>query len=101
MKRNHLASVRALLKSKKVHESLRILRALCGPMRYQILVALRASGSAGLTVTELSLVLDASLSRISHQLAILRRHRLVVAKSKNRETMYVLADHHLQKLFSD
>lgn len=101
MEKDQLSSVRAVLKSKKIQESLRVLRALCGPMRYQIIVALRASGSGGLTVSELSRILNASLSRISHQLAILRRHKLVKSKSRNRETIYMLTDHYIQKLFSN
>jgi len=100
MKKDRVAMVRAILKTKKIRESLQILRALCGPMRYQIIVALRSSGSDGLNVTQLSKVLHASLSRVSHQLAILRRHRLVRAKRKNRETVYVITDHHIQRLFS-
>ena len=55
--------------------------------------------AAGLTVTELAKILNMSVSRVSHQLRILREHNLVSAKKINRETLYTLANHRIKNYF--
>ncbi len=80
--------------NKKALEVAKTIRVLCGPTRFKIVVLLRKH-KGGLTVTELAHALNASLSRISHQLKILKKNNLVEGTGKNRETLYKLADHRL------
>ena len=68
-----------------------MMRVCCGPMRFKVLTLL-GSRREGFTVTELARVLQSSLSRVSHQLRILRKHKLVFAKGINRETIYRLSN---------
>lgn len=87
---------RTLLNSNRIKEAHKIIRALGGITRFKIIVLLRTRKS-GFTVTEMAEILNASLSRISHQLRILRRYRLVSTRKINREVIYTLADHRVQK----
>lgn len=82
--------------SKKINASLKTIRVLCGPTRFKI-ICLLSQNSDGLNVTELARILNSSLSRVSHQLKILKKHKLIVGAGKNRETIYKLADHRLRK----
>ncbi len=82
--------------NKKVSDSYKILRVICGPMRFKIIVLLRQN-KKGLNVTALGEALGASLSRISHQLSILKKHKLISGSGSNRETVYRLSDHRLRK----
>ncbi len=99
MAKQSLSRLSKFLASKEIKESLKILRVLCGPLRFKIVIALNES-KKGLMVTELSRVLGSSLSLVSHQLRILKSHRLVVAKKKNREVIYSLANHRIRKILS-
>lgn len=72
-----------------VKECYRVIRSICGPIRYKIIVLLR-SRHEGMTVTEIADDLGSSLSRVSHQLRILRQARLVKAVRRNREVVYSL-----------
>ncbi|OGL74097.1 hypothetical protein A3C96_04215 [Candidatus Uhrbacteria bacterium RIFCSPHIGHO2_02_FULL_60_10] len=68
----------------------RMVRAACGSSRLRILYLLKQTGSAGLTITDLSKLLGASLSRISHQMRILKKHGLVSAEKDGRNVAYRL-----------
>ena len=92
-------NARKLLSSKGAGEFLEMIQVWCGPTRFKILLLLSRYGQ-GFTVTELAKVLNASLSRISHQLRILKRHHLVSAKGQNRETVYKITNQLAQKHLS-
>lgn len=87
------------MESRKARETLNTLRVLCGPMRFKIILALQYAGKDGLSTTDLARLFDTNLSRVSHQLAILKRHNLVESRKRNREQMYRLKDHRVHKLF--
>lgn len=78
------------LKSPTVRLRFRTLQAVSGRMRYPILNLLERVPN-GLTVTDLSRILGASPSRISHQLAILKRHGMITASKQGRATTYSLS----------
>jgi DNA-binding transcriptional ArsR family regulator len=80
------------LRSAPVKRRLRTLQAMSGRMRYPILNLLERCPE-GLTVKELSGILSASPSRISHQLAILRDNGLIVPTKNGRSTRYALSGH--------
>lgn len=67
----------------------RHLRVVSGTMRFPILHLL-CMRPEGLTVKELAEVLHASPSRVSHQLAILRRHRLIRPTKAGRTVSYTV-----------
>ena len=93
--------LKIILEKNEVKQLLQTLRVLCGPMRFRILMALKYLGKNGLTVTNIALILNASPSRISHQLKILKDYKLVEIKKKNREVWYTLTDHRAEKYLSD
>ena len=94
-----IQKAKKILESKSVKETAQILKVLCGPSRFKIVVLLKYFPS-GLTVTQISEMLGASLSRISHQLKILRKHKMVEGKGRNREVLYTLHNHHIRKHLS-
>lgn len=94
-----ILAAKKLLVNKRIEESLKICRAICSPLRFKVIFLLKNHPS-GLTVTELARILGSSLSRISHQLRILRKCNLVVAKGENRETLYKLSNHRIKRFFS-
>lgn len=98
MDKKSINNLQNLVNHKKAGESFDIICVLCGKTRFKIALVLMHYRE-GLTVTELSKILNASLSRISHQLRILRAHKLVLARRKNREVIYKLANHRLKKFF--
>ncbi len=49
-------------------------------------------------VSEIVSLVGASQSLVSHQLEVLRRHRLVSARKEGRKVYYLLSDEHVQKL---
>jgi DNA-binding transcriptional ArsR family regulator len=98
MDRKEIGKARGLLASKENRELGKILRVLCGPSRLSIIILLKRYKN-GLTVTDLAKILNSSLSKVSHQLAILRRNKFVEIRSRNRETVYGLADHRMSKYF--
>ena len=95
MANGELKRIKSLINSKRMKASREFLHILCGKIRFKIALALSKT-KIGLNVTELSQILDASLSRTSHQLQILRKHKLVVAKRTNREVVYSLANHRIR-----
>jgi DNA-binding transcriptional ArsR family regulator len=74
-----------------VKDYFRTLRVIAGPIRFRILMILRAAPK-GLSVTEIAEVLGASLSRISHQMRILRKSKLVSSRRDSRSVIYALAN---------
>jgi len=74
--------------SKKTKKTLAHLRVISGSGRFRILVLLKER-PAGLRVTEIAEILNASTSRISHQMRILRKNRMVSAEPIGREKIYV------------
>ncbi|HEX9664482.1 MAG TPA: metalloregulator ArsR/SmtB family transcription factor [Patescibacteria group bacterium] len=91
--------LRRILKSRKVKESYTILRVLSGITRFKIVLILNYR-ERGLTVSEIASVLDMSLPSVSHQLKILRKHKVVTGRGMNREVVYALNNHHLRKILS-
>lgn len=78
-----------ILERKDVREAYKVLRAVGGPLRYKIVCLLSAS-PRGMTVTALAETLGSSLSRVSHQLRILRQGDIVMHARRNREVVYTL-----------
>lgn len=67
-------------------------KVLGDPTRLRILLALRLGE---LCVCDLGVTLDLSASAVSHQLAILRRARLVANRRDGKVVYYRLDDHHV------
>ena len=72
--------------------------ALSAPSRVRILSHLRERPH---TVVELMAAIDMEQSAVSHQLRILREHRLVVAERKGRNRVYALHDEHVASLLDE
>lgn len=72
--------------------------ALSTPSRVRILGRLRERPH---TVRELVKAIGMEQSAVSHQLRVLREHRLVVAERKGRERVYSLHDEHVAALLDD
>ena len=70
--------------------------ALADPTRVRILAALAAEE---LCVGDLAEMLDLSLSALSHQLAMLRRLRIVRSRRDGRHIFYTLDDDHIVTIF--
>jgi ArsR family transcriptional regulator len=62
------------------------------------LAILHALGPGELCVGDLGAALDMSESAVSHQLALLRRARVVTSRRDGRSVFYGLADHHVRQL---
>lgn len=52
-----------------------------------------------LCVNDIALVLDMTISAVSHQLRILRQAKLVKSKKIGKEVIYSLDDDHVDKIF--
>lgn len=89
MTTKQLRDMRLRLRSNKFKSELRMVRSVCSQPRFKIMVAL-CHYAAGLTVSEIAAILQAPISRISHQLAILRGIRVVRRRRRNREMIYTL-----------
>ena len=88
---SQIRSLRESTRSKKANQHLRILRAISGRARWHMLLLLR-SAKNGLTTTDFAVILKATLSRVSHQLRILKRGGLVQTKREGRNVIYSLAN---------
>lgn len=75
-----------------------LLKLLGDPTRLRIIGALSAAGE--LCVCDLSAALDMSQSAISHQLAMLRRARLVRHRRDGKSAVYALDDGHVGELLA-
>ena len=47
---------------------------------------------------EIVTLVGASQSLVSHQLEVLRKHRLVSVRKEGRKSYYILSDHHINEL---
>lgn len=72
--------------------------ALSNPSRVRILGHLRGRPH---TVKELMAAVELEQSAVSHQLRVLRDHRLVVAEHKGRHRVYALHDAHVASLLDE
>jgi DNA-binding transcriptional ArsR family regulator len=72
--------------------------ALSTPSRVRILALLRERPH---TVGELMETIGMEQSAVSHQLRILREHRLVVAERRGRQRLYTLHDEHVAALLDE
>ncbi|MDR2194487.1 MAG: metalloregulator ArsR/SmtB family transcription factor [Treponema sp.] len=70
-------------------------KVLTDPTRLKILYAL---GSGELCVFDLSVSIEASVSSVSHHLALLKRVRLVKARRDGRVIYYSLDDEHVKSI---
>jgi len=66
------------------------------PMRVRIVDAL---SQAELCVCDLAVLLDTRISALSHQLALLKEHRIVKSRRAGKMLFYSLDDHHVKSLF--
>lgn len=80
-----------------VEDASALLKAVADPTRLRLLSAL-ATGE--LCVCDLASVLGVSESATSHQLRLLRAHRLVAHRKEGRVAYYRLADHHVTDLIA-
>ena len=72
--------------------------ALSTPSRVRILSLLRTGPH---TVGELMEAIGMEQSAVSHQLRVLREHRLVVAERHGRQRLYALHDEHVASLLDE
>ncbi|HEY7622957.1 MAG TPA: metalloregulator ArsR/SmtB family transcription factor [Solirubrobacteraceae bacterium] len=72
--------------------------ALSAPSRVRILSLLRERPH---TVGELMAAIDMEQSAVSHQLRVLRDHRLVIAERDGRQRVYALHDEHVAALLDE
>lgn len=81
-----------------VEEASALLKAVADPTRLRMLSALAAEE---LCVHDLALVAGVSESATSHQLRLLRAHRLVIPRRVGRTVYYRLADLHVTRLLEN
>jgi len=53
-----------------------------------------------LCVNDIAAILSMSQSRVSHQLAVLRKHDIVTYYRKGKQVLYTLRDNHIKDIFS-
>lgn len=90
--------LRSLLKSKIVQKNHAIIRALAGLTRFRIITLLK-NRPPGLTVSRLAVILDASPSKVSHQLRILRNFELVSGEQNGKSITYRLNTKEIRRFF--
>lgn len=73
----------------------RILKTMADPTRLQILLVL---GEGEISVKNLCARLGMEQSAVSHQLAVLRRERLITSRRDGRNSLYTPCDHHIYTL---
>lgn len=92
------AAVSALPPDGVVSDASEVFKALTNPTRIRIMHALTHEE---LCVGDLACALALSMSALSHQLALLRRMRLVAAREDGRQTFYRVVDHFVGDLVHD
>ncbi len=86
--------------SKGTHErAAALFRAIGHPQRLSVLLCLSRSGPE--TVNTLLAEVGGEQSALSHQLRVLREHRLVKRERRGREVVYTLADRHVAHIVED
>ena len=81
-----------------VRDAAEVFQALANPVRIRIMHAL---AHRELCVGDLARALDLNMSALSHQLAFLRRLKLVAARENGRQTFYRVADDFVGELVHD
>ncbi len=98
----HLDSVRqvqaAVLAGEKAQRMAEFFSALSDPHRLKLLSAL---AQQELCVCDLAAAVKMSESAVSHQLRVLRSHRLVKYRRQGRNVYYSLADKHITALYKE
>lgn len=84
---------------REVAPTVELFAALAHPMRLRLLVALSRLGA--MSAGELQAIVDAEQSAVSHQLAALRRNRLVAVERHGRRMIYSLLDDHVVHIIED
>ncbi|MBB5234283.1 ArsR/SmtB family transcription factor [Deinococcus budaensis] len=91
-----VARVRAALPDTGgVEDATALLKVIADPTRFRILTALNVEE---LCVCDLAAVVGISESAVSHQLRLLRAHRLVTFRKEGRIAYYRLLDQHINGL---
>lgn len=83
--------IREYLGTKEVKARRDILRAISGQVRFNILAAL-GQADEGMTVSELARLFRYSVSRVSHQLRILRTYHIVSMNRNGKSMVYRIAN---------
>ena len=86
-----IAKIKEYLASERFRKSREMLRAISGQVRYKILGALIQSKD-GLTVSEMAKIFGYSVSRVSHQLRILRKYKVVTMQRNGKSMTYRMGD---------
>ena len=81
-----------------VYDACEVFKALTNPTRLRIMHALTHEE---LCVGDLARALELAMSALSHQLAMLRRMRLITARDEGRQTFYRVEDHFVGHLVHD
>lgn len=87
-----------ILGRNNVKSCFRMMRTICGPLRFKIVVVLHIHQD-GWSVSELAELLEVSVSRVSQELRILRLARLVTTRRVRRRIIYRLKAGTLHKHF--
>jgi len=87
--RNHLGSIPGMAGAAEIFSI------LGDPTRIRVLTALR---SGELCVTDLAMATGVNRSTVSHQLRVLRSHRLVDRRREGKTVFYAIADEHVEAL---
>lgn len=82
-----------------IEPAIALFQALANPLRLKVLIALGRSGS--MSAGDLQKVVGAEQSAVSHQLAALRRSRLVSSERSGRNMIYQLVDDHVSRIVED
>ncbi len=93
-----VAEARRAVEAAPVEALAETFKVLGDPTRVRILLALSARE---LCVCDLADLFDVSQSAVSHQLRILRAHRLVRARREGKLVYYSLDDDHVRTLFAE
>lgn len=95
----HLLRVPELPSDDHVTPTIALFAALANSLRLKVLIALGRLGpmSAG----EIQAIVCAEQSAVSHQLAVLRKGRLVTSERDGRRRIYRLVDHHVSHIVED
>ncbi len=78
-----------------LHKASRMLKTMADPTRLAILAVL---GEGEISVKDLCARLGMEQSAVSHQLAVLKRERLIKSRRDGRNSLYFPCDHHIYTL---
>lgn len=85
----------SMLKENERQEVSNFFKVISDPTRINILMALEIDE---LCVCDLSYILSMTQSAVSHQLRVLRDHRLVKYRKEGKSVFYRLLDHHVYQI---